>query len=504
MKRILKWPTLGFTTEWITLISLTALVFFKPIQQAKPLGFAGLFVFMADLLGKNHFIPPETVPLYGPGGIPYAYPFLGFYLLAGARAIGISTEFYLRFVPPLFTIFSFIIFYCIIRVFSNNRFVAIVGTLLAASSPVVYLYHATSSGVVRAIALFLSLLTILAFFCGLKQHMKWWDLLLAGIFLGLTIMIHLTYAVFAVLSLVVIAVYRFKGNILQIIRTLTKVAIVAVIISSPWWLMVISRYGTGILLRLWQTHRSLILEDIILNPVGFFKSIYGLFNFENPYLVGAGILSAAIMVSNNRAFLPIWWFIVAIGVGESQRFSAFFAAWLTAELFNMFIEAKNLTSNAKFRLALGLSILIGIGFLPLLQTIHRQQSVLTDELLSTATWFQQHTSSDSGFLDLNTDDKTGEWLPYLTQRESVSAPWGSEWTDKVLTQPALYYKEVGNCISMQSLSCIESIIRAHRLNVNYILIPSAQTTLIESLTKDSNYMVVFNNGQFKIFYRQGK
>jgi hypothetical protein len=334
--------------------------------------------------------------------------------------------------------------------------------------------------------------------------MKWRNLLFAGIFLGLTIMTHLAYAVFAVLSLVIVAAYHFKGNILQIIRALTTVAFVAAIISSPWWLMVVSRYGTGILLRVWQTHRSLILEDLILNPVGFFKSVYGLFNFGNPYLVGAGILSAAIMVSDNRPFLPIWWFVVAIGVGDSPRFSAFFAAWLTAELYNMFIEAKNLASIARFRLAIGLSILIGIGFLPLLQTIHRQQSVLTDELLSAAAWFQQYTPPDSSFLDLNPDDKTGEWLPYLTQRESVTAPWGSEWTDKVLTQPALYYKEVGNCISMQSLPCIESIIRAHGLNVNYILIPSAQTTLIESMSDSSNYRIVFNNSQFNIFHRQGK
>ena len=72
-----------------------------------PAGFAGLFVLMSDLIKSNDFKLPVFIPYYGPGGIPFAYPPLGPYLLAGVTTLfHIGDLEYVRFFPPLLILLS--------------------------------------------------------------------------------------------------------------------------------------------------------------------------------------------------------------------------------------------------------------------------------------------------------------------------------------------------------------------------------------------------------------
>lgn len=74
----------------------------NPIRYAFPVGYAGLFSLMVETILDHGFALPWSVPYYGPGGIPFAYPPVGLYLAAlavGPLKIPLFT--YLRFAPAI-------------------------------------------------------------------------------------------------------------------------------------------------------------------------------------------------------------------------------------------------------------------------------------------------------------------------------------------------------------------------------------------------------------------
>ena len=489
---------INYLPELACLLFLAGLYLYNSILIPRPTSYAGLFVQMADLLRQNAFVPPPFVPFYGPGGTPYVYPYLGFYLLAAAQTIGVGTFDYLRFVPPIFTMAALIAFYATVRLYSGNRYLAIMATLLTATSPVFFAYHAKSAGIVRAPALFFSLLALYLFSSALKLNKSKYFYALPGIFLGLTIMTHLTYALFAALSLLFIAVWHFRRDSLEILGSLSIVGFLAVLISSPWWLCVINRHGLQIFGLVTQTHGTLFFTTIITNPINFLKSLLFLLDFGNAFLMGAGILSATIFVGINRTFLPVWWVIIAIGVGESQRFSPLFAGWLTAELFWFSISTSNGAKLNRLRWWLSGILLLSFCMLPLLQSIQKEESSLTDSFLSMAAWVKQSTPPDSSYFYLNDDKSTAEWLPYFSQRTPTTAPWGSEWTGQYVRQQAIFEKLSG-CMAIQSLFCVNELFHEYSLSPNYLILPLNYSALIESLSSSSNFEQVFQNPDYAIF-----
>jgi len=77
-----------------------------------PVGYAGLFSLFSDALRQNNFIIPFNVPFYGPGGVPFAYPPLGFYLTAVLTKITKLSMFqYLRWAPPFLALIAFLAMY---------------------------------------------------------------------------------------------------------------------------------------------------------------------------------------------------------------------------------------------------------------------------------------------------------------------------------------------------------------------------------------------------------
>ncbi|MCC6416690.1 MAG: hypothetical protein IT429_00405, partial [Gemmataceae bacterium] len=96
----------------IPLLLCGPLLVWTAVRHGLPLGYAGLFALMAELVAANGFRLPEWVPWYGPGGMPFAYPPLGFYVMAGATAgLGVPTLAYLAWAPALFCVAFLVPFY---------------------------------------------------------------------------------------------------------------------------------------------------------------------------------------------------------------------------------------------------------------------------------------------------------------------------------------------------------------------------------------------------------
>jgi len=114
------------TNFWMVLIAICLgipLLFQGAYNYIFPSGFAGLYVLMSELIVNNNFQIPQYIPYYGPGGIPFAYPPIGPYLLAVVSTLfHISIINYLRFVPPFIMLLSIIPIYYIAFEITHSRF----------------------------------------------------------------------------------------------------------------------------------------------------------------------------------------------------------------------------------------------------------------------------------------------------------------------------------------------------------------------------------------------
>ena len=100
----------------ILLLVFAAFLFLSKLGTPYPNGYAGLYTLMAERIVANGSAVPPTIPLYGPGGIPFAYPPLAFYLMAAVTTFFKVQPFdYLRFAPALFYLLSLVPMYALSR-----------------------------------------------------------------------------------------------------------------------------------------------------------------------------------------------------------------------------------------------------------------------------------------------------------------------------------------------------------------------------------------------------
>src|SRR5436309_1940127 len=110
-----------------------------------PLGDGGLFAVMAQDLRRSGFALPEFTT-YNGGGIPFAYPPLGLYLLALAPGDPISTE---RWLPLVWSMLAIPAAYLLARELSGSRRAGVASVIFAVM-PITWAIE--GGGVTRALA----------------------------------------------------------------------------------------------------------------------------------------------------------------------------------------------------------------------------------------------------------------------------------------------------------------------------------------------------------------
>jgi len=80
-------PLFGKCALFWALVLDAPVCFFAATTHSLPVGEAGLYALMSELVVANRFALPSEVPFYGPGGIPFAYPPVAFCLAAFSTAL---------------------------------------------------------------------------------------------------------------------------------------------------------------------------------------------------------------------------------------------------------------------------------------------------------------------------------------------------------------------------------------------------------------------------------
>jgi len=414
-----------------------------------PLGYGGLYALMSEQISANHFLLPSEVPFYGPGGIPFAYPPLAFYVMAfGVQLMDVTTITYLRFAPSIFSSFSLVLVFLIADRIIRSKIAAVIAVVLVVFSPSLYNMHIWAAGVVRGLAFLLMLCGILFLHLSMEQKGNGFAIL-AGLFFGLTVLTHLFYGLF-------FALWLFIWSGIQLNRLPWKkvffIILMSVLLILPWVSLMVARYKWVIFLNAFSSHDNAAFIEVITTPGILSEWIGGKFSLfsSNPFsiiLIGLGLLY---LINLRQVILPLVFlpmegshFIellgaICIGAGciAMIRWSAR-SKWLNYSAWGFAI------------LVLLIHVRNGIPF------VVNDAPTVDASAFDVARYVHENIPLDSKYLFVAAQSEA-EWFPYLLRREPFASKWGSEWlgtyNDQRLLQSAIV-----TCRDLQSVDCLKQL-----------------------------------------------
>jgi hypothetical protein len=494
-----------FFTFFIPVILATPVVFLNAIRFNLPTGYSGLYSLMVEVLVNNNFRLPNQVPFYGPGGIPYVYPPLAFFF-GGViiKSLNISIWTYLRFGPPVLYLFCLFPLYLLTRQILKSRLKAAVTIALFPVIPVVYYYHDTSAGIVRSIALLTALAALGAFYYSLKKG-SFRFASLAGLFVGLTVLTHLSYFIFILVSQGVFIGFLSSPKTLRknLILAVT-VVVVASLVSLPWWLHILSTYGLAPLLAATQTHGTVNFLTGMFHPMTLTGSVLGpLENFiKTSFIALPALIGAAYLILKRDFFLPTWFLLTLLFISEEERYLGIIASLIAAVVMvrlTSILAARFWPNPNRHWARIGMLIFFVIVYyeVEIPRIVIPTQPKLSADTFEMAAWFRIHSDKDVNYLFISDDHDEAEWLPWLLERKPTIGHWGSEWIGSY-PQEIKLFDQLAGCATAQSYHCVETLLETNHLHPNYIIVAMSNKIDIPLPQKP-----VFQNGSYSVWKVEG-
>jgi len=462
---------------WIAVLMGGYIRLSQVIRSPFPLNDGGLFYRMTVELMKNGFRLPE-ITSYNHLNLPFSYPPLSLYMagflvkLTGWNLIDI-----LRILPAFFTLLSIPALYFLAKDFCQNEFQAILATFIFTLIPASFNYLIMGGGITRAPAFFLALLALHSTYqLYTRRQVRY--IFLTAILSALTILTHPETALHTAISAVVFFLFlgRSKAGIMKSLA----VAGLTILFTSPWWGIVIARYGLNPLLAASQTGMWGISSTLQLL----------LFNFTNEYglqTIGTlGLIGFLWHLAGKKFLIPVWLVVVFLSSPRSAAVYltpciAILAGYTLDQILRLFNRGGKKTENGNLPLTGPASItafvvLLGLWFYSALVSavLIANTMTLTGADKTAFDWVVANTPAESHFLILTGNfpfiDPTSEWFPALTDRESIATVQGHEWDEKRnFTDVLLTASELQYCAD-QIPECLDNWLTGNKVNVDYIYI----------------------------------
>jgi len=470
-----------------TLLFMASLIFgawfriYPPFAAGFPINDGGLFYKMIEALQQNNFRLPEYVQ-YNGLNIPFAYPPFAFYLAGSiSKAFDVSLFQILLWMPAVILIAVIPAIFHLSNLLLKSRLQAGLAAFLYAMLPRSITWLIMGGGVTRSLGqLFLILASIniyLLFTAKQKKHLAF-----SVLFSALVCVTH-PEATIHTLGIALL-LWLFYGRNKEGIANTILVAIGTLLLTSPWWITILLRFGLDPYLSAAQTG---------LNSANYFIVLFVPFSGE-PFLTiiaFLAILGIGVKVAKGDYLLPIWYALPFIleprnAANVSIIPMAILASIALTELllpllsklegtkrnlqFNSFLQSR--AEKLIFAYIL-MCLLIGMQYFDL----SFRQNRVSPQHHDAFEWIKMNAPSDSKFLILTgkTDlfaDYLNEWFPVLTDRRSLTTIQGYEWMGD-----GLFAKNVESMQGLQQcpvkdgvLNCIESIAKQAELDYDYIYV----------------------------------
>lgn len=443
-----------------------------------PLNDGGMFYTMIQDLISNQFQLPLTTS-YNQLNIPFAYPPLGFYLVGL-----LSTTFKLnlldvmRLLPAVFSILSILAFFLLAKELLKEKFQIILAVLIFAFMPASFDWTIMGGGISRSVAFFFSLITLL-FVYRLYRSPKLITVLWVALFSSLVILSHPESAIHTAAGALAFFLL-FGRNKRGIYHSLFVIPLI-LLLTSPWWLQVVLRFG--------------LTPFITAGKTGFYdlSQLSRLFHFDFTSEYGVKISGALSLIGffwylkKKQFFVPIWVLLnflaeprsATLYLTPSMAILASFALInIFAALSDIKVQGDEITDPSRYikGFASGALFLILFGqwvYSAFTTTLMLSTNTLLSQEDRTAfAWIQSNTPADSHFLVLTgkapLTDQISEWFPALTGRSSIATVQGNEWLPGAGFESVMQESQIMQNCYFQDYACITNWSTENQKSYDYI------------------------------------
>lgn len=519
--------------EIAKLIVLVSILFggwvrFLPMQLAGfPINDGGMFYSMIEDLYTNHFLLPKFTS-YNLLDIPFAYPPLGFYIGALLKALGVNTTQIIMFLPPAISTLAILAFCNLAhQIFKGSWSHTALATLAFALIPRSYSWFVMGGGLTRSLGQ-LFLLLFLASILKMYRKQNHQTVLASGILGGFAILSHPEISIHALTAAAVFWFFRSKKR--EGFLASLLVALIAILVSSPWWITILQHHGLSPFLNALHTGQHTNFATNLGNLM-FFKFA------EEPLasiVTTLGITGMLYQLAQKNFFLSFWLVIHFLTQPRTVNSIAIypltllFAIALVEILFPAInrvssIKEQNLDKSALLSKK-NLGVIVFVGFYlslgAFIYSLELGSNHLPQPEKETMQWIKEHTLPQSRFIVLSLSSEpmllnTAEWFPALTGCRSQLTIQGREWIQGEKFDGLWQsYADWANCLD-QNIECIENLSQKHNIDFDYIYIskylgknPGSTTwenirlAMVEELKESKKYNLILENSGAILFARE--
>ncbi len=475
------------------------------IELNLPVHSGGLFLFFSENIASNDFQIPKTIPYYSEGGIPFAYPPLGFYIIAVLITIfKIPGFIVINVLPVVISCISVGVFYFVSKLLSNSKIVQCCLVLVYSILPSAFQQQIEDEGTAEALGT-LALLLLLYFSIKVFYSRRIKDFILLGISGALCIIsapgsayagaILLTLSGHLLLIIAPNKMYTFKALMIS--------SCIVLILTSAYWFPVIRNHG----IEIFTTTLSAQHPD----STGVYKIIetYLSFNIssaKHPFFWNTLIaLGAFLTIATKKAFIVIILAILMLIPRESPWLISIPGSFLGGYGLAHIIQI--LQKDAKksiYYATLSSVVIVALVSYGGLQAYYASSRVAnlqrpdrTRATLAVSDWIHDHTDTSARFIIL--DSYLREWTPRLFLRTVLNVPQGTEWKPTVAENIRGFNEYVSGCVELQ---CVYNSTQKYFERTSFFIYSDqaiAKTFLNNSETNSAyNYKVVYKEDKFLI------
>lgn len=419
-----------------------------------PLNDGGLPTVMMQDLRANDFILP-VLTSYNSDQIPFVYPPLAVYMGAAIETLGgLSAKDVLLWLPLILSLLCLPAMALLGRSVLDSPAAGLWAGAAFALLPSAYIWQIMGAGLMRSAGFLFGILTLWQAHEILRTgRRQTWRMASTGILAALTLLSHpaLPIPIVTGIALMWVAESREVGSLIE----LTGAAAVALVVTSPWWALVLWRFGTAP----WAAAATTTGSGGLLGDPSVLLHFSG--EASPTVFMVLGVLGSVAALVSRKWFLPAWLvglFVVdphgAIGsaclplallVGLAMVqvvLPGLFSTVESSQPVESGVDSRGdvepaiaTVPRAQFAVVLVAVAILGIGLLgnAWLRTdgwtpLHPLPSADREAMA----WIATHTPSTSAFVALGPalhwyDDSVGEWFPALAERRCLTTVQGTEW-----------------------------------------------------------------------------
>ena len=436
-----------------------------------PLHDGGLFVVMIrDIRAAGMAIPATTT--YNGGGIPFDYPPLALWLAALLPADPLTI---VRFAGPLAAVLTVPMVYLIALELLPGRPYAYVSALLYAVIPRGWDWLVAGGSVTRTPGFLLALVGIWML---LRLYRTGKSRYVAGaaVSAGLAILTHPEAALFVAMAFGLLTLARVRDR--AALRSAIWVAAGGFLVTLPWLLLLASR---GHLSDLFQAGSQSLDPSA---TIATFVTLRLTDEIYFPAVLGLGLVGT-LALGRRRSWFIVMWLLAEVVLtvrGAPTYLCVPLALAASVGLYEGLGQgALGIASGDVFRSNAVRAVLLvvltwsGLNGIGLAVQEAPPFDGLSSRGVSTMAWLEANTPSDARFAVVSgrhwPNDTYGEWLPALTDRQSVATVQGREWLGRSSWDPATAaYDDLQACVHSNA-ACLVSWMRAHMgTGSNYVYV----------------------------------